>query len=179
MTVKFNWNLKLQYISKFTANCRREKPVLGSKKDVNKLDRVQWRATKMVRELEHFSVRRQECWAGPAWRRLQGTWAAAFHTCGVHRDEVSRLAKRDVWQEDKVRWQTESRDILSEYWEPVHHEESSIRPGHSRDVVHLHSWRFSRPFTAWRTWSEPHTWPVFEQEVGLETSWSLFQPKWF
>lgn len=30
--------------------------------------------------------------------------------------------------------QAGSRDVLREYEEPVHHEESSTRPGHSRDV---------------------------------------------
>lgn len=83
-----NWNFKLQYISKFTVNCRREKSLLDSTKDTNKLDQAQWRMAKMVSKLKHFSVKRQEF-----WRRLQGTWAAAFHTPGVHREEVSRLAK--------------------------------------------------------------------------------------
>lgn len=35
-------------------DCRRTKSVLGSRKDIDKLERVQWRATKMVSELEHL-----------------------------------------------------------------------------------------------------------------------------
>lgn len=57
---------------KVHGDCRREKPVLGSKKDIDNLDQVQWRATKMVREHEHLSVRRQECWGWPSLEEAPG-----------------------------------------------------------------------------------------------------------
>lgn len=130
----------------------------------------------MVSELKHFSVRRGVL----GWSSLEeapGTLSSSLPNPWDHRDECPG-SPSDVWQEDKVQWQAESRDILSEYLEPVYHEESSIRPGHSTDVVHLHPWRFSR-LNYSKTMKNlvwPHIWPVFEQEVGLEMSRDPFPP---
>lgn len=191
-----NWKRKSDKVAKLPCDCEVSTEILSfnvfqssqstaegknlfwiPRKTPNKPDQVQWRAAKVVSELKHCSVRSQECWAGAAWRRLQGAWAA-FLTWGLI---GMGIQARQVMRGRRTR----SSDRLDQetFWVTVGNlstmRSQVLDQVTSRDVVHLHPWRFSRPnyFKTMRNLVWSHTWPVLEQEVGLETTQGSFLPQ--
>ena len=124
-------------------------------------------------ELEHLTWRGWGRWAGTAWG--EGTSGSRVSSPPAPTRRLSTLRARLFTTSSS--WEDERREIQAGYQESLfHHDDGqAVEQVVHRTCAFSVLGGFQETTKAMNNLFWPQTWPCFEQELGLETSWRPFQ----